>query len=260
MKSKVALAVVAVLGIFFVQPAEANQGKSLVIIDSYFDSKVSSSNIKCVTTKNTDCALTSVTSSALSSAVNHGNAMAEVAKRQSSTLPIILLQSASVNSKVVNTVNAGNFIDALTWVNNNSGNVGAVSVSVFFNGTKTCSPNSNNTAPYGGVGKADQTIRSLIATLKSKNIPVFVATGNAPKTRVDYPACIADTVSVTSPGNVTDASTDVIGSLDNNAGVFNFNSPVLGLIPQTTSSVTVAVATQYLSTGLFPAKSVLVKP
>jgi hypothetical protein len=110
------------------------------------------------------------------------------------------------------------------------------------------------------VSKADTTIRSLIATLKSKNIPVFVSTGNAPKTKVDYPACIADTVSVTSPGNVSDASTDVSGSLDNNAGVFNFNSPVLGPIPQTTSSVTVAVAAQYLITGAFPAKLVLVKP
>ncbi len=257
---KVALAVAVVLGFVVVQPVQASNQKALVIIDSHFDSKVSSPNIKCITPKNTECVPTSVTSSALSTTVNHGNAMAEVAKKQNSTLPIILLQSASVTSKAVNTVNAGNFIDALNWVNNNSSNVGAVSVSVFFNGTRECSVNSNNTAPYGGVAKADQTIRSLIATLKSKNIPVFVATGNAPKTKVDYPACIPDTVSVTSPGNVSDASTDVSGSLDNNAGVFNFNSPVLGLIPQTTSSVTVAVATQYLSTGAFPAKSVLVKP
>jgi hypothetical protein len=265
---KVALAVAVVLGFIVIQPVQASNQKALVIIDSHFDSKVSSPNIKCITTKNTDCVPTSVTSSALSSTVNHGNAMAEVAKGQSSTLPIILLQSASVNTKAVNTVNAGNFIDALNWVNNNSSNIGAVSVSVFFNGTKTCSPNSNNTAPYGGVGKADQTIRSLITTLKTKNIPVFVATGNASdkdskgafKTKVDYPACIADTVSVTSPGNISDAFTDVIGSLNTDSGVWNFNSPVFGLIPQTTSSVTVAVATQYLSTGSLPAKSVRLNP
>jgi hypothetical protein len=201
-----------------------------------------------------------VSNPSLSHAINHGNAMAEVAKKQSASVPIILLRSVPASTNSVPEVNAGNFIDALNWVNANSNTVGAVSVSRFFNGNKTCSPAATNTAPYGGVSKADTTIRSLIATLKSKNIPVFVSTGNAPKTKVDYPACIADTVSVTSPGNVSDASTDVSGSLDNNAGVFNFNSPVLGPIPQTTSSVTVAVATQYLSTGAFPAKSVLVKP
>lgn len=260
MKSKVALAVVAVLGVLFIQPAEANTGKSLVIIDSYFDSKVAASNIRCVTPTNTNCVTTTVTSPSLSSAVNHGNAMAEVAKKQSSTLPIILLQSAVVLPKTVNEVNAGNFIDALNWVNNNSSIVGAVSVSRFFNGNRECSPNSINTAPYGGVTKADATIRSLIATLKSKNIPVFVSTGNAPKTKVDYPACIADTVSVTSPGNVSDASTDLSVSLDNNAGVWNFTSTVLGSIPQTTSSVTAAIAAQYILRGMPTTQTAVVNP
>ena len=260
MKSKVALAVAVVLGFVVVQPVQASSQKSLVIIDSHFDSKVSAPNIKCITTKNTDCITTTVTNTSLSSAVNHGNAMAEVAKKQGAGLPIILLQSAVVLPKTVNEVNAGNFIDALTWVNNNSSNVGAVSVSRFFNGNRECSPNSINTAPYGGVSKADATIRSLIATLKSKNIPVFVSTGNAPKTKVDYPACIADTVSVTSPGNVSDASTDLSVSLDNNAGVWNFNSAALGSIPQTTSTVTAAIAAQYLIKGMPTTKVVTVNP
>lgn len=257
---KVALAVAVVLGFVVVQPVQASSQKSLVIIDSHFDAKVLAPNIKCVTTKNTDCVTTTVTNTSLSSAVNHGNAMAEVAKKQGAGLPIILLQSAVVLPKTVNEVNAGNFIDALNWVNNNSSNVGAVSVSRFFNGNRECSPNSINTAPYGGVAKADATIRSLIATLKSKNIPVFVSTGNAPKTKVDYPACIADTVSVTSPGNVSDASTDLSVSLDNNAGLWNFNSVVLGSIPQTTSSVTAAIAAQYLIKGMPTTKVVTVNP
>ena len=261
MKSKVALAVAVVLGFFVVQPVQASSQKSLVIIDSHFDSKVSAPNIKCITTKNTDCITTTVTNTSLSSAVNHGNAMAEVAKKQGAGLPIILLQSAVVLPKTVNEVNAGNFIDALNWVNNNSSTVGAVSVSRFFgHNNGTCSPNSVNIAPYGGVAKADATIRSLIATLKSKNIPVFVSTGNAPKTKVDYPACIADTVSVTSPGNVSDASTDLSVSLDNNAGVWNFNSAVLGSIPQTTSTVTAAIAAQYLIRGMPTTKVVTVNP
>jgi hypothetical protein len=266
---KVALAVAVILGFVVVQPVQASNQKALVIIDSYFDSKVSAPNIKCITLTNTNCTnVVTVSNPSLSHAINHGNAMAEVAKKQSASVPIILLVSAAVSSKSVAEVNAGNFIDALNWVNANSNTVGAVSVSRFFNGNKACSPATTNTAPYGGVGKADQTIRSLIATLKSKNIPVFVATGNASdkdskgafKTKVDYPACIADTVSVTSPGNISDASTDVSGSLNTDSGVWNFNSPVLGPISQSTSSITVAVATQYLATGVFPGKVVRVNP
>jgi hypothetical protein len=243
-------------------PSEATTPKALVIIDSYFDSKVNAPNIKCVTTKNVPCTDVVVAKNAsLSHDINHGNAMVEVAKKQSTSVPITLLIPTSPSKNSVSAVNVGHFIDALTWVNNNSTTVGAVSVSRFFGNPKsTCAPANVNAAPYGGIAKADATARSLIATLKSKNIPVFVSTGNAPKTKVDYPACIADTVSVTSPGNISDASTDVNGSLDNNAGVFNFNSPVLGPIPQTTSSVTVAVATQYIATGLFPGKVAKVNP
>ena len=258
---KVALAVAVILGFVVVQPVQAADNKALVIIDSYFDSKVNAPNVKCITLTSTACTdIVTITSPSLANAINHGNAMAEVAKKQSNNTPIILLRSVTVSAKSVPEVNAGNFIDALNWVNNNSSMVGAVSVSRFFNGNRECSPNSINTAPYGGVAKADATIRSLISTLKSKNIPVFVSTGNAPKTKVDYPACITDTVSVTSPGNVSDANTDVSASLNNNAGVWNFNSTVLGSIPQTTSSVTAAVAAQYLMTNVLPSKVVQVNP
>jgi hypothetical protein len=264
---KVALAVAVVLGFVVVQPVQASDQKALVIIDSYFDSKVNAPNIKCVTIKNEVCKnIVTVSNSSLSHAINHGNAMAEVAKKQSASVPIILLVSAAVSSKSVAEVNAGNFIDALNWVNANSNTVGAVSVSRFFNGNKACSPATTNTAPYGGVGKADQTIRSLIATLKSKNIPVFVSTGNKPGTKIDYPACITDTVSVSTGSlnsagvlqslNALDANTDYVAD----ANLSNFESAVFGRIPHTTSSATVAVATQYLVNGASPTKVVRVNP
>ena len=269
---KVALAVAVILGLVVVQPVQASNQKALVIIDSYFDSKVSAPNIKCITLTNTNCTnVVTVSNPSLSHAINHGNAMAEVAKKQSTSVPIILLVSAAVSSKSVAEVNAGNFIDALNWVNANSNTVGAVSVSRFFNGNKECSPATTNTAPYGGVGKADQTIRSLIATLKSKNIPVFVSTGNITsskdiKTKIDYPACITDTVSVSTGSldaagvlqslNKLDANTDYVAD----ANISNFESAVLGRIPHTTSTATVAVATQYLVNGVSPTKVVRVNP
>ena len=258
----ISLAIFAVL----VQPAQAAETKSLVIIDSYFDSKVNAANITCITLANVPCTDVVATKSAdISSVINHGNAMAEVAKKQNPALPIILLRSTTPSAKSVAEMNAGNFIDALRWVDANSSKVGAVSFSRYFNGTKPCSPAVTNTAAYGGVAVADTTIRTLISTLKSKGISVFAATGNTRGTKIDYPACITDTVSVSvgrydANNNIIsskayDATTDYVASYL----VYNYTSKVFGLIPQTTSSATVAVAAQSLSFGT-PTKVVQVLP
>jgi len=265
---KVSLALVAVLSFIFIQPVEASQTKSLVIIDSYFDSKTGAPNVTCITLSNAACTnvVTSTTTS-LSHSINHGNVMTEIAKKQNSALPITQLRSAPASARSVAEVNAGNFIDALNWVNNNSSSVGAVSVSRYFNHPNgTCKPSSTNTAVHGGVAKADAKIRSLIATLKLKNIPVFVSTGNKQGTRIDYPACITDTVSVTTGS--TNSSGDIVSihALDSNTdyaadySVLNFSSPVFGSIPHTTSSATVAVAAQYLTLGFSSTKVVNIKP
>lgn len=265
---KIAVGLVTVLfSAAFLVPSEAATPKALVIIDSYFDSKVYNSDVSCITLSGTTCTdVVTVKNTSLSSDINHGNAMAEVAKKQNGSLSIILLRSTNPTSNTVNPVNAGNFIDALNWVNANSSRVGAVSFSRFFNGTKICSPSSINTATYGGVPGADKTIRTLIATLNSKGIPVFVSTGNKMGTTIDYPACITDTVSVSTGSrnasgtivsvNALDANTDYVAS----ASVSVYNSSILGLIPQTTSSATVAVAAQWLTTGSLNDKVVLVKP
>jgi hypothetical protein len=265
---KIVFGIIAVLGIAYIQPAQAQSPKSLVIIDSYFDSKVNAPNIKCITLQNVVCTDVVVgVNSSISHEFNHGNAMAEVAKRQSSSLSIILLLSTTPNKNSVSGVNAGNFIDALNWVNNNSSTIGAVSVSRFFgNPNGRCAPSSINTAAHGGISKADLKIRQLITTLKAKGILVFASTGNKRGSKVDYPACIADTVSVTTgsldsrgtlqSANAMDANTDYAGD----ASVYSFTSPVFGLIPNTTSSSTVAVASQYMLSGLSLTKVVRVTP
>ena len=269
---KVILAVLVVYGLVSigltetVHASEVKASKSLVIIDSYFDSKVYNADVSCITLANIACTnVVTTTNSSLSSDINHGNAMAEVAKKQNQLLSIILLRSASVTSKSVDPVNAGNFIDALNWVNANSSKVGAVSLSRYFNGTKTCSPAAVNTASYGGVSGADKTIRTLIATLNSKGIPVFVATGNKMGAQVDYPACITDTVSVSTGGRNSQGTIVSVNAFDNNTDYFgssdfsNYESNIFGLIPQTTSSATVAVAAQWLTIGTLSDKVVSVK-
>jgi hypothetical protein len=250
---KIAVGIVAIIGLVLIQPTFASEQKSLVIIDSYFDSRVVNGNVSCVTPQDTGCAYTArlPLPASLVTPVNHGSAMVEVAKKQNPNIKIIGLYSAGPNSPV----NAGNFIEALRWVDRNSQKVSAVSFSGFFNGNRVCSPATTNTAPYGGVKQADETIKSLIATLKSKNIPVFVGTGNKPGTRIDYPACITDSVSVSTgernssgqvvSGHSLDQNTKYVASTD----ISNYKSIIFGSIPQTTSSATAAVAAQWITQG-----------
>lgn len=264
---KVAVGFVAVIfSTMFLMPSEAATPKALVIIDSYFDSKVYNADVTCITLANTACTdVVTTTSPSFSSDINHGNAMAEVAKKQNQSLSIILLRATTPSAKRVNPVDAGNFIDALNWVNTNSSKVGAVSLSRYFNGNKTCSPASGNTAPYGGVSEADKTIRTLISTLNSKGIPVFVSTGNKVGTKIDYPACIPEVVSVSTGARNSQGTIVSVNAFDNNTDYFsltefsNYESSLFGLIPQTTSSAAVAVAAQWLTIGSLSDKVVPVK-
>lgn len=251
------VALVAVLFLAAVPVQSHADSKALVIIDSYFDSRVINGNVSCILVNGTPCtdSVTKIPTS-LSDNINHGDAMVEVAKKQSPSIKIIAIRAGVTPSS---DVNAGNFIDALKWVKANASQVSAVSFSRYFNGTASCSPASVNTAAYGGVTVADATIKQLLADLSLAGVRVFASTGNAPKTKVDYPACILSTYSVTSPGNVSDTNTDYSADLVRlPLSGNNYVSPVFKLIPQTTSSATAAVAAQWVSLGNLTTKVVKV--
>jgi len=219
--------------------------KSLVIIDSYFDARVPNATIVCIAKDN--CVNVAKPSKRVSDAVNHGTAMAEVASRNNADLPLILLRSANVNNKgAVSILNGNDFLAALKWVDANSSNVSAVSFSYGLSGNMR-KPGECKLSPTGlvNIKIVDPAIRSTVASLKNKGIPVFVSTGNDSNRKpVAYPACITDTVSVsTFPVGNHDANTDYFGVLP--TGKFNYGSVLFGLIPQTTSSANVAVATQW---------------
>jgi hypothetical protein len=178
--------------------------------------------------------------------------MVEIAKKQNPNIKIIALSVADT----VNHVDGGHFIGALNWVNNNSNKIAAVSFSGYFqSSSKPCTISTRNTAQFGGFVKADQILRDLVITLKAKNIPVFVSTGNnAYSNKINYPACINEVVSVTtgernSSGEVVsewaiDQNTDYVGALDSNILV-----PIFGAVPRVTSVATVAVATKWVTNG-----------
>lgn len=241
---------------FIATPAQAD-AKSLVIIDSYFDSRVASNGVTCINLNNTPCTdIVKNIPKSLSDNVNHGDAMVEVAKRQNPNISIIALRAGNPSLSSASDVNAGTFIEALKWVSNNTDKVSAVSMSRYFNGNTPCSPASVNTAPYGGVAKADATIRSMIAQLKSVGVKVFVSTGNTKGTTISYPACITDTESVSVgalnklgvivSSYAVDANTDYLAS----SSVYSYKSVLFGLIPNTTSAGNTAVAAKYVSGSL----------
>lgn len=249
---KTAIILGAILALVSVAPVQAAESKSLAIIDSYFDSSVSVSQSVCVAVVGCNITLSSKPTT-LSSPANHGNGMVEVAKKQSPDIKIVAIRSANTTARATSEMNAGDFIRALKWVDSNSSGIGAVSLSRFFNGTSACTPNSAGTAEFGGVRGADATIKTLIDSLSKKGIPVFAATGNKFKAAVDYPACITTTNSVSVGGMNKLGATVSVYSFDSNTDYFapgsvsNYRSTLFGLIPNTTSAGTVAVATKYLS-------------
>jgi hypothetical protein len=219
--------------------------KPVVIIDSYFDARIANTTIVCIATDK--CVNTAKPSARVSDAVNHGTAMAEVARRNNPNVPLVLLRSATVNNKgAVGILNGNDFLAALKWVDANSSNVSAVSFSYNLSGNMS-KPGDCKLSPTGlvNIKVVDPLIRTTVASLKNKGIPVFVSTGNDSNRKpVGYPACITDTVSVsTFPVGNYDKNTDYFGVLPE--GKFNYLSVLFGLIPQTTSSANVAVATQW---------------
>jgi len=248
MKKIVLLIVALVAALFPTTQAQANN-KSLVIIDSYFDSRALVGKTTCVTLSNTTCNDDiKVIPVQPSHEVNHGNSMALVARKQSASISILLVRSGTVvinkrdaNKSYVNAMTVDQLNQALLFVKNNASNISAVSLSRGSADKGTCSTKNRNT---------DASIKSLISQLKSMNIPVFISTGNKPNSPVEYPACILDSMSVAAGIGGTvynsnyNSSVDYVGSTP--ANVFSYNLGSI-LIPQTTSSATAAVAAQYVS-------------
>jgi hypothetical protein len=226
-------------------PTPVVNSKPVVIIDSYFDTRIANTTIVCIATDK--CVNTPKPSKRVSDPVNHGMAMAEVARRNNPDVPLILVRSATVSNKgAIGILNGNDFLAALKWVDTNSSTISAVSFSYGLSGNMT-KPGECKLSPTGlvNIKIVDPAIRSTVTSLKNKGIPVFVSTGNDSNRKpVAYPACITDTVSVsTFPVGNHDKNTDYFGVLPE--GKWNYTSTLFGSIPQTTSSANIAVATQW---------------
>jgi len=245
----VAIATFVALGAFSIAPAQAST-KSLVVVDSYFDSRVG--NVPIICTENTSCVIdTRIRSTSLSHPQNHGVALVDAAKSRFPSVPIIALRTTSNSTTEMN---ANHLVLALEWALKNKNSVAALSISRRINGpdhARTgCQPGVPDRA---SVAPVDQRVRSLIAELKAIGIPVFVSTGNIAGSIVDYPACINDTESVSTGllnrlGQVVSShsfnqNTDYFVTISGSRP--SLTSSIFGLIPNTTSLATVLAAAKY---------------
>lgn len=245
MKKIIALVAVLFSVVVPVQ-SQAADTKSLVIIDSYFQSSVAQNPI---TSTGAACAQSKpIANAKASDPYNHGTAMYAVAKLQNPYISIIPICAANAQSDVF----PSQLISSLSWVKSNRDKVKAVSISLTFNKTSLeCTPFGPVNTPKARLAD-DVVIRSLINDLESYGIPVFAAAGNDTNKSVSYPGCIANTLAVAHAdenGNAIsrfDANTDYFArlSLDGTKWVYN---TTFGPVSQTSSSATAAVASMWVT-------------
>jgi hypothetical protein len=228
--------------------------KTLVIIDSYFDSSKISGNVVDICIARSGCELTPTPVAGVSSAYNHGTAMADLARKANPDVTLYLVRAASsfknprTGAVTMNVINGNDLLNALSWAEQNVSKVSAISFSYRISSNVRPGDCKLSTTGAVNVRVVDPQIRFAIARLKDSGVPFFASTGNDRNTKpVDYPACIPDTMSVAAGVGSSilalsnhDANTDYVGALP--ANTFNYTSSVFKLIPQTTSSATVSVA------------------
>jgi hypothetical protein len=253
-KMKKIVALVAVLfSVVVPVQSQAAVGERIVIIDSYFDKSKVTGSVEFVCLASDKCVNTPTQKPGLGTeAVNHGTVMANIARQQNLTATLVLIQTEEVSLKgAITTLDGSDFIKALNWVNSNKSSVSAVSFSYNLTNSNAKIGECRISAQGGAVGAMDSSIKSLVASLKSAGIPVLAAAGNFNNKPLQYPACLADVVSVGSTGSATyhQKGVKILASIINPDKTASMKSvsPWLGSVQFTTSAATVAVASNWKS-------------
>jgi hypothetical protein len=204
MKNKIIVAAIAsVLVAGLTGPVSATPQKTLVIIDSGINSQLDwvkntlvdeACFIEFGKCPNGQSSMTGPGAATLSlrdadrdRTFNHGTQMASVAVAVNPGIKIVAIRIVGMSDKgFANTYRTNALIPALEWVAANATrlNVGAVSISLGRAYTEAACP-------------VETSLQSQIIALKQNNVGVFIAAGNRSNpTKVDYPACIPEAISV----------------------------------------------------------------
>ena len=219
--------------------SQAAAAERIVIIDNAFNLTQVSGSVEFVCVASDRCTNKTVSNK------DHGTQMALVARQQNPSATLVLIQAAPVSKKGIATdVNLIGFIDALTFVNNNSNSVSAVSFSRYMNAsgklTGQCFPPA--TYPYTPQTGFDK-VKSSVISLNQRGIQVYAAAGNNAAKPIDFPACVSEVVSVGSY-LYAGAKVDILATLVTPENL----STIKGLLPNgetidfSTSTATVALA------------------
>lgn len=192
--SVVFVAVFTMLGIAGIAPAQAQDQKTIVIIDSHFDTTLVSGDVVevCVVAKTLCDTVTQPRTSKQFEDFNHGTIMADIVRQNNPEAKLILIRAANHTNS---TVNGNGFNAALDWIIANKDVYGIDNVSFSYNvgNGASCRP----TTPGVNIHSAHSDIVSDIQKLSSAGVVVYAASGNyASGNRVDYPACIQEVVAV----------------------------------------------------------------
>jgi len=206
MKIKLIIAAIAVgfiAGVTPVATATASQSKTLVIIDSGFNTQLPFlagkvideacfiEHGKCpngqASMTGPGAATLAATDAAKDKTFSHGTQMASVADAVNPSVKFVLIRIVGKSDKgFANTYTTKAVQLALDWVSANAArlNVGAVSISMGRAYKEAACP-------------IETPLQSRIVELKASNIGVFTAAGNrSNQTKVDYPACIPEAITV----------------------------------------------------------------
>lgn len=253
-KMKKIVALVAVLfSVVVPVQSQAAVGERIVIIDSYFDKSKVTGSVEFVCLATDKCVNTPTPKpGAGTDAVNHGTVMANMARQQNPTATLVLIQTEEIKNGSVNSVGltGQDFLNALTWVSSNKANISAVSFSYNLTGNATaakpCALSSN-----GGIAvkAVDDKIKASVLSLKSAGVPVLAAAGNDKNKPLQYPACLADVVSVGSTylSGYHQTNVKIVATLTGASGSLKSVSPWFGSVDFTTSAATAAVAANWKS-------------
>jgi hypothetical protein len=237
-KMKKIVALVAVLfSVVVPVQSQASAGERIVIIDNAFNLAQISGSVEFVCVASDRCVNKTVSNK------DHGTQMALVARQQNPSATLVLIQAAPVSKKGVATdVNLIGFINALTFVDNNSASVSGVSFSRYMNAkgelSGQCFPPA--VAPYTPQTGFDK-VKSSVVSLNSKGIQVYAAAGNHSNS-IDFPACVAEVVSVGSylySGVYRGVNVDMFATLVTPENL----STIKGLLPNESIRFSTSVAT-----------------
>jgi hypothetical protein len=212
---KIAVGLIAVLGLVVLQPAYAEEKKSIVIIDTAVDTTLPQlsgkivhevclmEELRCPNGKSFMEGQGSATlpaTQAYSGGFAHGTIMSLIATNVNPDINIVFIRIYPMDKRgniASSATNANSTVkQALDWVVNNKSRFNIVGASVSL-GHRPVRSGEN----YCGVNRFDAGLRSSIVNLQNLGVASVFSTGNNyDKSRIDYPSCVSEAVAVSSVG------------------------------------------------------------